>query len=122
MGSAANAITLGELSVRYGLELSGDPGLEVDGVAALASATPGTLSFCSSPKYRRQLAATRATAVVLAREMLPECPVDPVLHFAHALFERFAQATGFAVRACFRHAENAVSRIAVTLQKLRRLQ
>lgn len=75
MGSAGKAITLGELAVRYGLELSGDPGVKVDGVAALASATPGTITFCSSAKYRRQLAATKATAVVLGREMLPECPV-----------------------------------------------
>ncbi len=85
------AITLGELAVRYGLELSGDPGLKVDGVAALASATPGTLSFCSSAKYRRQLAATKATAVVLARELLPECPVAALISpHPYAAYARIA--------------------------------
>jgi UDP-3-O-[3-hydroxymyristoyl] glucosamine N-acyltransferase len=69
------AITLGEISVRFGLELAGDPGQAVQGVAALATATPGTLSFCTGAKYRKQLAATRATAVVLPREMVAECPV-----------------------------------------------
>ncbi len=69
------AITLGEIAVRYGLELAGDPGQSVHGVAALATATPGTLTFCTGAKYRRQLAATRATAVVLPREMVAECPV-----------------------------------------------
>lgn len=73
------AITLGELAVRYGLELSGDPGLTVQAVASLTSATPGTLTFCSNARYRRQLASTRATAVVLARDMLPDCPVAALI-------------------------------------------
>ena len=85
------AITLGELAVRYGLELSGDPGLKVEGVAALASAEPGTISFCSSAKYRRQLAATRATAVVLAREMLADCPVAALVSpHPYAAYARIA--------------------------------
>ena len=69
------AMTLGEIAVRHGLELAGDPGQIVSGVAPLASATPGTLSFCTGAKYRRQLAATLATVVVLPREMVAECPV-----------------------------------------------
>jgi UDP-3-O-[3-hydroxymyristoyl] glucosamine N-acyltransferase len=73
------AITLGEIAVRFGLELAGDPGQSVHGVAALASATPGTLSFCTGAKYRRQLAATRASAVVLPREMVAECPVAALI-------------------------------------------
>lgn len=85
------AITLGELAVRYGLELSGDPGLTVQAVAPLASATPGTLTFCSDSKYRRQLAATRATVVVLAREMLPDCPVAALISpHPYAAYARIA--------------------------------
>ena len=69
------AMTLGEIAVRYGLELAGDPGERVTGVASLATATPGTLTFCTGAKFRRALAATRATVVVLPREMVAECPV-----------------------------------------------
>jgi UDP-3-O-[3-hydroxymyristoyl] glucosamine N-acyltransferase len=69
------AMTLGEIAVRYGLELAGDPGQSVDGVAPLAAAAPGKVSFCTGTKYRKQLAATRATAVVLPRELAGECPV-----------------------------------------------
>jgi UDP-3-O-[3-hydroxymyristoyl] glucosamine N-acyltransferase len=69
------AMTLGEIAVRYGLELAGDPGQSVDGVAPLAAAAPGKISFCTGNKYRKQLAATRATAVVLPRELAGECPV-----------------------------------------------
>jgi UDP-3-O-[3-hydroxymyristoyl] glucosamine N-acyltransferase len=85
------AITLGELAVRYGLELSGDPGLKILGVATLASATPGTLAFCSGPKYRRQLASTHATAVVLARDMLADCRVAALISpHPYAAYARIA--------------------------------
>jgi UDP-3-O-[3-hydroxymyristoyl] glucosamine N-acyltransferase len=69
------AITLGELAVRYGLELRGDPATPIQGVSALASAVPGTLTFCTGPRYRKELASTRAAAVVLPRDMAAECPV-----------------------------------------------
>ena len=91
MGNAAVAITLGELAVRYGLELSGDPGLRIQAVASLTAATPGTLTFCSSAKYRRQLASTRATAVVLARDMLPDCSVAALISpHPYAAYARIA--------------------------------
>ncbi len=72
-------ITLGEIAVRFGLELAGDPAQVVHGVGALPTARPGTISFCTGAKYRRQLAVTRATAVVLPREMVAECPVAALI-------------------------------------------
>ncbi len=87
------AITLGELAVRYGLELSGDPVLAVEAVASLATAVPGTLTFCSNAKYRKQLAATRATVVVLSRDMLADCPVAALISpNPYADFARIASA------------------------------
>ena len=53
-------IALGELAVRFGCELSGDPDLVVDHVAPLLSAGPGALSFLANPRLASQLAATRA--------------------------------------------------------------
>ena len=74
------AMTLGEIAVRYGLDLAGDPSQVVEGVAALAARRrPGTLTFCTGAKYRKQLAATRATAVVLPRELAAECPVAALI-------------------------------------------
>ena len=72
-------MTLGEIAVRYGLDLAGDPAQVVEGVAPLADAAPGTLTFCTGAKYRKQLAATRATAVVLPRELAGECPVAALI-------------------------------------------
>jgi UDP-3-O-[3-hydroxymyristoyl] glucosamine N-acyltransferase len=68
------SIAVGELAVRFGCELQGDPDLQVQRVATLASAGPDCLSFLANPQYRRQLAATRAGAVVLDAASAGECP------------------------------------------------
>ncbi len=87
------AMTLGEIAVRFGLDLVGDPSQTVAGVASLAGATPGTLSFCTGAKHRPALAATRATAVVLPRELADACPVAALLGAnPYAAFARIAQA------------------------------
>lgn len=87
------AMTLGEIAVRFGLELAGDPDVRVDGVAALASATAGKLTFCTGAKYRAQLAATQASAVVLSRELAGDCPVAALVSARpYAAYARIAQA------------------------------
>jgi UDP-3-O-[3-hydroxymyristoyl] glucosamine N-acyltransferase len=73
------SLTLGELAVRFGCELRGDPGLRVDRVATLDAAAAGALCFLANPRYRRQLAQTRATAVVLAPAEADACPVAALL-------------------------------------------
>jgi UDP-3-O-[3-hydroxymyristoyl] glucosamine N-acyltransferase len=80
--------SLGELAVRFGLELRGSPDIRVARVATLAEAAPGSLSFLADSRHRRELAATRASAVVLAAADAPACPVaalvtgNPRLAFA----------------------------------------
>src|SRR5687767_8944181 len=87
------AMTLGEIAVRIGLELAGDPGRSVDGVASLGAAAPGTISFCTGSRYRRQLAAPRATAVVLPRELAGDCPVAALISaHPYAAWARIANA------------------------------
>ena len=80
--------SLGELAVRFGLELHGDPELSVAGVATLAQATEGTLSFYANSRYQKHLASTQATAVVLSPGDLALCPVaalvDPNPYLAYA--------------------------------------
>jgi len=84
--------TLGELAVRFGLELAGDPDAEVTGVATLAAAQPGTVGFLANPSYRRFLAETRATAVVLAADAAADCPVAALVAAnPYAAFARIAQ-------------------------------
>ena len=49
------SVSLGELAVRFGCKLRGDPDTRIDGVAALGEAHDRAVSFLASPSYRRQL-------------------------------------------------------------------
>lgn len=81
-------VSLGDLASRYGLELRGDGKTPINGVATLASATTGQLSFLANMRYASQLDSTSASAVVLTTENLDACPVaclvaaDPYSAFA----------------------------------------
>ena len=46
---------LGELAVRFGCELRGDPETVIDRVATLQDAGPGSLAFLANTKYRKHL-------------------------------------------------------------------
>ncbi|RLT92658.1 UDP-3-O-(3-hydroxymyristoyl)glucosamine N-acyltransferase [Ketobacter sp.] len=74
-----DAWPLGELAQALGVELQGDPALEVKGMATLAAAQSGQLSFLANPLYRSQLATTGATAVILQPRFADECPVAALL-------------------------------------------
>jgi len=84
-------VTLGELAVRFGCELRGDPGVMVDSVAALSHAGPRSVTFLANPKYVSQLADTRAGAVILDAKSAAASPV-PALVVAnpHATYARIA--------------------------------
>jgi UDP-3-O-[3-hydroxymyristoyl] glucosamine N-acyltransferase len=85
-------LRLAELAVRYGCELQGDPDATVDRVAALQEAGPGSVAFLANPRYRRHLAVTRATAVVLDAASAATCPVAAlVARNPYATFARIAQ-------------------------------
>jgi UDP-3-O-[3-hydroxymyristoyl] glucosamine N-acyltransferase len=80
--------SLGELAVRFGLTLRGEPSLTVRSVATLSRANAGALSFLANSRYRRQLDSTQATAVLLSVEDESHCPVaaliDPNPYLAYA--------------------------------------
>ncbi len=90
------SFTSGELADRFGLELRGDAGLDIEGVATLARAEPGQLAFLANSRYRGQLGDSRASLVVVRAEDADAAPgavliaKDPYTAFAKmaALFER----------------------------------
>jgi UDP-3-O-[3-hydroxymyristoyl] glucosamine N-acyltransferase len=85
------SIALGEIAVRFGCELRGDPQTRVDHIAPLESAGPAALSFLANPKLKPLLASTRASAVVLEPRSAEHCPVAALLdRNPHALFARIA--------------------------------
>ena len=60
------SFTLGQLAERLGARLRGDPGRVIRGLASLQDADENQLSFLANAQYRKQLAQTRAAAVLLA--------------------------------------------------------
>ena len=90
MSSSARTYRLGEIVARLGGELAGDHDPEIRRIATLESAGPGDLSFVSNAKYLKQLGATRASAVILARGQreatrLPRILCDdPYAYYAQA--------------------------------------
>ena len=84
-------VSLGELAVRFGCELRGDPDTRVDSIASLASAHAGSVTFLANPKLRPELAQTQATAVVLDAKSVDACPVAALVAVnPHATFARIA--------------------------------
>ncbi|MCP3999730.1 MAG: UDP-3-O-(3-hydroxymyristoyl)glucosamine N-acyltransferase [Gammaproteobacteria bacterium] len=86
-------ILLAELAVRYGCELHGHPDTEISAVGTLKDAREGEISFLANPGYRKFLATTQASAVILSKELAAECPVaclvaaDPYLAYARIAAE-----------------------------------
>ncbi len=87
--------TAADLADRFSLQLRGDGQVRIAGVATLASAGPGQLAFLANPRYRGQLAQSRAAVVVVRAEDADAVPGtalvarDPYVAFARisALFE-----------------------------------
>jgi UDP-3-O-[3-hydroxymyristoyl] glucosamine N-acyltransferase len=73
-------ISLGELAVRFGCTLQGDPDAVVSRVGTLEGAGADAVAFLANPKYRRFLADTKAGAVVVDPAVAAECRVPALLH------------------------------------------
>jgi UDP-3-O-[3-hydroxymyristoyl] glucosamine N-acyltransferase len=68
------SMTLGEIAELVGGRLAGDGSVRITGVAGLAEAGPGDLSFLANARYRPHLATTRAGGVLLRAEEARDCP------------------------------------------------
>jgi UDP-3-O-[3-hydroxymyristoyl] glucosamine N-acyltransferase len=85
------SIALGEIAVRFGYELRGDPDIRVDHIAPLESAGPGSISFLANPKLIPLLASTRASAVIVDPRSADSSPVAALIdRNPHAAFARIA--------------------------------
>src|SRR6185436_2298323 len=85
------SVTLGELAVRFGCELRGDPTVAVETVAALSQADGRSVSFLANPKYVSQLKDTRAGVVILDSGSADDSPVPSLVAAnPHATFARVA--------------------------------
>jgi len=88
-------LTLAEIASHIGAKLLGNADFEVDGIAALAQARVGQVSFLAEAKYRKQLSTCQASAMILSADEAEHYPghklvVDnPYLAYARvaALFD-----------------------------------
>jgi UDP-3-O-[3-hydroxymyristoyl] glucosamine N-acyltransferase len=83
-------LSAGELAERLGARLLGDAAVQLSGLGSLEHAGPGQLSHLSSRPYRRLLAGTRASAVLLREADAAACPCtalvvdEPYVAYAEA--------------------------------------
>ena len=83
--------SLGELAVRFGCTLQGDPDIRVTHVATLERADSQALAFLANPRYRRFLSQTKAGAVVLDAKSAAQCPVAALIaKNPYAIYARIA--------------------------------
>src|SRR2546423_14012293 len=84
--SAAAAVPLSELARRTGATLEGPGDIVIARVGTLERAGPGDIAFLANPRYRAQLATTRASAEIVA-------PADA----AHTPLPRLVSSNPYAV-------------------------
>ncbi len=73
-------LRLDDIVARLGGTLEGDGSVVVSQVAALASAVSGQIAFLANPKYRQQLRATRASAVIVPPGFSDETSLPRIVH------------------------------------------
>lgn len=71
--------TLGDIAEVARGHLTGDAAVIVRGVSTLGGATEEQVTFLTNPKYRQQLALTRAAAVILRESDAVGCPVAAII-------------------------------------------
>jgi UDP-3-O-[3-hydroxymyristoyl] glucosamine N-acyltransferase len=82
--------TVAEIVARLGGQAVGDAALVIERIATLAAAEPSHISFLANPRYRNQLATTRAGCVIVAPALAEEAAArgtaivtpDPYLYYA----------------------------------------
>jgi len=86
---------LKELAALVGGTVGGDDEVEISGVAAIEVAQAGEITFIAHPRYLPKLAETKASAVIVSKEIAPSpkpllCVSNPYLAFAK-IFALFSQ-------------------------------
>lgn len=80
MKSAAKTqYTLAELINGLDVQLKGDPNCLISGICVLQESKPEHLAFLSNPLYKKYLATTEASAVILSEQDADECPVNAII-------------------------------------------
>jgi UDP-3-O-[3-hydroxymyristoyl] glucosamine N-acyltransferase len=74
-----NRYTLSELAQGLDVTIKGDPDFIITGVAPVQLAEAGHITFLSNPQYRKYLADTQASAVILTEADAADCKVNALI-------------------------------------------
>ena len=93
MGTPQTQLSVQELARRIGAELRGGGAGDISGVAPLETAGPSQIAFYANPRYRRELQATRAGAVIVSDEDAAQVPAGAARLVAAQPYVAFAKAS-----------------------------
>lgn len=71
--------TLADLAQYIGATVNGDDSITVSSLATLAGAKTGQVAFLANSKYKQQLSATKASAVILSEDCLSDCSTNALV-------------------------------------------
>jgi len=100
LGYPQNLLKLADIAERLGCRLEGDGAVDIVRVTGLQQAQPGDLAFFANIKYIDQLAATKASAVIVGDRMVRSAPPGCAVLYSQNPYAAFARALSF-----FNHAE-----------------
>ncbi len=92
MAAALKEFSLAEVAERIGAFVVGDGGARVNRLGSLENARCGELTHFSNPAYKRFLAGTAATAVILCEKDAADCPTNALV--TDNPYHAFAMASG----------------------------
>lgn len=85
--------TLAELVAGLDVTIQGDVNCVVDGVCTIQDAVPGKITFLTNTSYKKYLATTAASAVILKEKDVAECNTIAVIaanpHYIYSQIARF---------------------------------
>ncbi len=71
-------------------EIKGNPDVTVSEFSKIEEAAPGTLTFLANPKYSKYLFTTKASIVLISRDLVPDKEVAPTLIIVDNAYEALA--------------------------------
>lgn len=89
--------TLGDLALRFNLELRGDPEVAIRGMASIEKAHAGDASFVENSRYQKYLEETQASVVIVSPALADRCQtnvlISPTPYLAYAQIADLFHAT-----------------------------
>jgi len=93
VGTLQTQLSVQELARRIGAELRGGGAGDISGIAPLETAGPSQIAFYANPRYRKELQATRAGAVIVSDADAAQVPASAARLVAPQPYVAFAKAS-----------------------------